>query len=92
MSDTDSIEAASRRLALALDALDAAAEHRRDAAKSEAALSAQIHALGNDRARLAGELDHAIARSRALEAANREVGQRLARAIDTVRGVLAVEE
>jgi septal ring factor EnvC (AmiA/AmiB activator) len=92
MSDTDSIEAASRRLALALDALDAAAEYRRDAAKSEAALSAQLHALGNDRARLAGELDHAIARSRALETANREVAQRLARAIDTVRGVLADEE
>jgi hypothetical protein len=81
MSDTDSIEAASRRLALALDALDAAAEHRRDAAKSQAALSAQLHVLGNDRARLAGELDHALARS-----------QRLAGAIDTVRGVLADEE
>ncbi len=92
MSDIDSIEAASRRLALALDALDAAAERRREAAKSEAALSAQIHALGNDRSRLAGELDHAIARSHALEAANREVAQRLARAIDTVRGVLADEE
>jgi len=92
MSDTDSIEAASRRLALALDALDAAAERRRETAKSEAALSAQIHVLGNDRARLAGELDHAIARSRALEVANREVAARLARAIDTVRGVLADEE
>lgn len=92
MGDTDSIEAASRRLALALDALDGAAEHRREAAKGEAALSAQVHALDNDRARLADDLDHAIARSRALEAANREVAQRLARAIDTVRGVLADEQ
>jgi uncharacterized protein DUF4164 len=92
MSDTDSIEAASRRLALALEALDAAAERRRERFRNEAALSAQVHALGNDRAQLAGELDHAIARSRALEAANREVAQRLARAIDTVRGLLAEEE
>ena len=92
MSDTDSIEAASRRLALALDALDAAAERRRERFRNEAALSAQVHALGNDRAQLAGELDHAIARSRALEAANREVAERLARAIDSVRGLLADQE
>ena len=92
MSDTDSIEAASRRLTLALDALDAAAERRRERFRNEAALSAQVHALSNDRSRLAGELDEAMARSRALEVANREVAQRLARAIDTVRGVLADEE
>jgi ABC-type transporter Mla subunit MlaD len=92
MSDTESIEAASRRLAQALDALDAAAERRRERFRNEAALSAQIHALGNDRSRLAGELDHAMARARALEAANREVAQRLARAMDTVRGLLTDEE
>ena len=92
MRDTDSIEAASRRLALALDALDAAAERRRERFRNEAALSAQVHALGNDRSRLAGELDHAMARARALEAANREVAQRLERAIGTVRGLLAEEE
>ena len=74
MSETDSIEAASQRLALALEALDAAAERRREAARSEGALATQIHALGDDRARLAGELDQAVARSRALETANREVG------------------
>jgi ABC-type transporter Mla subunit MlaD len=92
MSDIESIEAASRRLALALDALDAAAERRRERFRNEATLSAQVHALGNDRSRLAGELDHAMARARALETANREVAQRLAQAIDTVRGLLAEEE
>jgi len=91
MGDTDSIEAASKRLALALDALDAAAERRRDAARSEAALTTQVHALGDDRARLAGELDAAVARSRALESVNREVAQRIAGAIDTIRSVLASE-
>ena len=92
MSETDSIEAASRRLALALDALDAAAERRHEAGRSEEALAQQIHALGNDRARLAGELDEAIARSRALESANRAVAQRIAAVIETIRGVLDVNE
>ena len=41
MSDIDSIEAASRRLAVALDALDAAAERRRDSDESVAALGAE---------------------------------------------------
>lgn len=92
MSETDSIEAASRRLARALDALDAAAERRREAGRSEEALAGQIHALGDDRARLAGELDDAIARSRALEAANQAVAQRIAAAIETIRGVLEGEK
>jgi chromosome segregation ATPase len=88
MSETESIEAASRRLTQALNALDAAAERRREADRSELALSEQLHAVDADRARLAGELDHAAARSRALESANREIAQRLDRAIAAVRGAL----
>lgn len=92
MSEVDSIEAASRRLALALDALDAAAERRREAARNADAMAEQVHALGDDRARLAGELDHATARSRALETANREVTERLVRTIETIRGLVGGEE
>jgi len=92
MSETDSIETASRRLALALDALEAAAERRQEADRSEEALAAQIHALGTDRARLASELDQASARSRGLEAASREVAQRIDQAIETVRAMLAPED
>ena len=92
MSDIDSIEAASRRLALALDALNAAAERRRDADESVAALGEQLHVLDDDRARLAGELDHAAARTRILETANREVAARIDRAIATVRGALGAED
>ncbi len=91
MSDTDPIEIASRRLSQALDALDAAAERRRDADRAEEALSSQVHALGSDRARLASELDEATARARALEAANRDVAQRIDQAITTIRGVLETE-
>jgi chromosome segregation ATPase len=92
MSDTDSIEIARRRLTLALDALEAATERRHEADRSEDALANQVHALGADRARLAGELDDATARSRALETANREVAQRITQAIETVRNVLAVDD
>ena len=55
------------------------------------ALAMQIQALDNDRARLASELDQAAARSRGLEAANRDVAQRIAQAIETINGVLTSE-
>jgi len=88
MSDTDSIETATRRLTLALDALEAATERRREADRGEASLADQVHALGSDRARLASELDETTARARALETANREVAGRIDAAIETIRGVL----
>jgi len=92
MSDTDSIDIAQRRLALALDALEGAAERRREADRGEASLANQVHALGSDRARLASELDEATARARALEAASKDVAQRIDSAIATIRGVLEFGE
>jgi len=88
MSETHSIESASRRLALALDALEAAAERRNEADRSHEALATQIQALGTDRARLANELDEATARARGLESANREVAQGIIAAVATIRDVL----
>lgn len=88
MSDRSAIDAASRRLTQALDALDAAVERRLDAASTEAKLSDQLHALGNDRARLTSELDVQIARSKQLENANREIARRLDAAIDNIRSVI----
>jgi chromosome segregation ATPase len=88
MSDTDLIEAATRRLSQALEALEAATERRREADRADGALAEQIHVLGSDRARLASHLHEASARARALEAANREVAQRIDQAIETIRGVL----
>ena len=92
MSETDSIEIASRRLSMALEALEAAAEQRRKARRDDEAIAAHIHAIDTDRAHLAGELDHAAARSRGLEAVNREVAQRIDQAIETIRRVLAAED
>ena len=91
MSDADSIEWATRRLLLALDALEAAAERRSEADRGEELLADQIQVLGTDRARLASELDDVTARARTLETANREVMERIDQAIDTIRGVLAAD-
>lgn len=91
MSETDSVAIASHRLALALDALEAAAERRGDTDRNAEALVVQIQALDNDRARLASELDQVAARSRGLEAANRDVAQRIVQAIETIKGVLTSE-
>jgi len=92
MSETDSIEIASRRLSLALEGLDEAVERQREAGRGGDVLAVQIQALDTDRARLASELDHATARSRGLEAANREVVQRITHAIETIRRVLADDD
>jgi predicted nucleic acid-binding Zn-ribbon protein len=92
MTEPSAIDTASKRLALALDALAAAVERRRTADRGEETLSAQLHALGTDRSRLASELDDASARARRLETANREVAQRIDAAITTIRSVLAANE
>jgi len=92
MSEPNAIEAASRRLALALDALAAAVERRQVADREEATLAAQLHALGYDRSRLASELDDATARARSLENVSRDVARRLDAAMAKLRSLLAAVE
>lgn len=91
-SPPSEVEAATRRLAAALDGLEAAVERRRDADRDEDELAARIHALGTDRSRLANELDTSLVRTRELERINRDISQRLDHAIDTIRSVLGGEE
>ena len=86
------IDAATRRLMAALDALERAVEHRRDADRDEDELAARIQALGADRARLADELDGSLVRSKRLERSNREIAERLDAAIGTIRDVLETGE
>jgi hypothetical protein len=88
MSDPTAIDAATKRLAQALDALEAAVERRRETDRNEDRLASQLHALGVDRSRLASDLDAAAARSRRLEDTNREIARRLDVAIDTIRSVI----
>ncbi|MEA2902912.1 MAG: hypothetical protein QOG83_936 [Alphaproteobacteria bacterium] len=92
MSDTSAVDVATKRLALALDALEAAVERRRDADRGQDGLAAQVYALGDDRSRLAGDLDAAVARARTLEATNREIARRLDVAIETIRSVLEAND
>ncbi len=86
------IEAATRRLMSALDALESAVERRREADRDEDELATRIQALGADRSRLADELDSSLVKSRKLERANREIAERLDAAIGTIREVLGVAE
>ena len=67
-SSTD-VDAATRRLMAALDALESAVERRREADRDEDELATRIQALGADRSRLADELDGSLVKTRKLERA-----------------------
>jgi Domain of unknown function (DUF4164) len=82
------IDAATRRLMAALEALESAVERRRDADRDENELATRIQALGADRSRLADELDGSLVKTRRLERSNREIAERLDAAIGTIRSVL----
>ena len=92
MSGASAIDAATKRLALALDALEAALERRRESDRGEETLAAQLQALGSDRSRLAADLDAQAARALQLESTNREVARRLDVAIDTIRSVIEASD
>ncbi len=92
MTDQSAIDSAVKRLALALDSLDAAVERRREADRSEEALASQLHALGVDRTKLAAALDGEAARTRRLESANREIAERLDAAMASIQSVLDTNE
>ena len=92
MTGESAIDAAVKRLALALDALDAAVERRCEADRAESALAAQVQTFGLDRDRLASALDREAAHTRKLEEANREIATRLDAAIAGIQAVLDAGE
>ncbi len=92
MSEGIGIEAAIKRLQVALDTLEAASERKLESERREAALNEQVHMLTSDRAQLAADLDSATARARRLETANRDIAQRLDAAIEAVRSVIAAHQ
>ena len=92
MTETGTIDTATRRLQSALEALDGAVGRRVERDQGQAALASQVHAFDADRARLAAELDAAAARGRTLETTNREVAQRLDAAIATIRAIVTSAE
>ena len=92
MTEQSAIDTAVKRLALALDALDAAVERRRENDRDEDKLAQQLQDLGTDRSRLAAALDGETSRARRLEATNREIAQRLDGAIAAIQAVLGAQE
>ena len=92
MTEQSAIDTAVKRLAMALDALDAAVERRREGDRGEQALVAQVQALGLDRTKLAASLDGETAKLRKLESTNRAIAQRLDTAIASIQSVLETKE
>jgi SOS response regulatory protein OraA/RecX len=92
MSEPGAVDTAVKRLALAIDALDAAVERRRENDRSEDRLAQQLHALGIDRTRLAEALDAETAHTKQLTASNREIAQRLEVAMSSIQSVLDTNE
>jgi hypothetical protein len=92
MTEQTAIDAAARRLTLALEALDAAVDRRMEIERSRTILTEQVHALDADRSRLAADLDSQTARARRLETANRDIARRLDAAMQNIRSVLDGKE
>ena len=89
MSDTDAVDQAVRRLNDALDALDSVVELRLEGDRRRGMLAEEVHDFSMDRSRLAAELDHVQAHSRALETTNREAARRLDEAMNVIRDIIA---
>ena len=87
-SSTDALELSLKRLARAVDVLELAAEKRMRHDEARANVEEEYALMQDDRSRLAVELDAALDRSRALEAANVEAGERLARAAETIGSII----
>jgi chromosome segregation ATPase len=83
------IEAALKRLATALDQLEAACERRLEADAERNNLEEEFAVLQDDRTQLGVELDAAVTRSKSLELANDEVARRLQKATATLRAMLS---
>ena len=92
MTDLTAIESATRRFTQALDMLDAAVDRRIEIDRNRTLLVEQVHALDADRSRLAADLDTQTAKTRKLEAANRDIAQRLDAALENIRVVLESQD
>lgn len=79
------------RLESALERLESGVGRHFDADVRRSDLEVELQVMGEDRVRLAGELDSASARVAQLEAAVDHVGTRMGAAIGTIEDILARE-
>jgi predicted nucleic acid-binding Zn-ribbon protein len=77
-----------RRLEAALGLLEAAVTRRLEAERRRGDLETELQIMQDDRARLAVELDGAMARLHRVEAATNDIGRRVERAAGAIRDVL----
>jgi predicted nucleic acid-binding Zn-ribbon protein len=84
----DALESALKRIAAAVDSLERAAERRMRHDEARANAEEEYALMQDDRSRLAVELDAALDRSRALEAAIAEADARLARAAQAIGAII----
>ena len=88
MGEVPDVRSALDRLESAIGQLEAAVNRRLDTDRRYATVDDELQRLGEDRSRLAQELDTAMAKSARLEDTNREVSRRLVSAMETIRAVL----
>lgn len=88
---TGDLDTAFVRLDRAITSMEADAGQRRALLDERERLYAEVARLSTDRAQLAQLLDSAHAETRAMEAANQAVSQRLLDVMENIRGVLAGE-
>jgi predicted nucleic acid-binding Zn-ribbon protein len=86
--DPSPLDSSIRRLALALTTLEASVERRFDRDRSLTSLEDELARAGDDRSRLAGDLDLEKTRSSRLQETNHEVSRRLVAAMESIRSVL----
>ena len=85
------LSAAMARLEAALERLDAGVSRHFDTDLRRSDLEVELQVMGEDRTRLAGELDSASARVTQLESAVDHVGARMGAAIGAIEDILARE-
>lgn len=83
------LQSAFERLDRAITAVEADTGHRKALLEEREKLYAEVARLSTDRAQLAQLLDNARAETRAMEAANMAVSQRLLEVMENIRTVLA---
>lgn len=90
MSQT--VEDAMKRLESALGGLETAIARRLEAERRRGDLETELQLMQDDRARLAVELDGALARLTRVEAGASDVGERVRRAIVAIEDALAAAD
>lgn len=85
------LSAALARLETAFDRLEAGVARHFDTDQRRSDLEMELQVMGEDRARLAGELDSASARIAQLEGAVEHVGGRMGAAVGAIEDILARE-